>query len=140
MPASYTLHPSHNLVHVRYVGTVTTDESAESFMSYIMSGQARPGHLIFIDFSECVELRMDFSDMVTLVAEKLGLLDPYEATMVTSIWAQDQAIYDMCMEYQRLTSGSEKQMVAVFHDRHKALSFLQISPEAMAEMGLESAQ
>ena len=128
MPASYQIFYDLNLVFVRYVGAVTTEESVENFLAYLMSGQARPGRSIFIDFSECVSVLIDFEDMVAMVAEKLGLLDPYEATMVTAMYAPDEHVRAVCLEYQRLVSNSDKQMLGVFDTRKDALAFLKIEP------------
>jgi len=137
MPATYKIFPQRNLVYVRYAGVVTTDESVNTFIAYLVSGQAKPGHVIFVDFEACTELQMDFEDMVRIVPEKLGLIDPYEATMVTAMYAPQPAIFEACMTYRRLVSGSERQMVEVFDTKSAAFKFLGIATDSGAELALD---
>ncbi|MGX9354408.1 hypothetical protein ACS3SW_04375 [Roseobacteraceae bacterium S113] len=126
MPASYQINSKLNLVYVRYVGVVSAEESVDNFLAYLMSGDAKPGRSVLVDFSECTQMLISFSDMVSLIGEKLGLLDPYEATMVTAMFAPDDTIRAQCLEYQRLVSNSDKQMVGVFDDLTQAYAFLNI--------------
>ena len=133
MPAQYEIFPAQNLVVVTYFDRVTTEESVENFISYLISGDAVPGRSVLIDMSRVTELRISFDEMVALVSEKVGLMDPYEATMVTAFNCPSDETYEAALTYQHLVSGSDRQMVTVHRTRGDALRALGVASSDFAD-------
>lgn len=70
MPATFEIIPQHNLVYVRYSGSMLVEDSLKAFGAYTQHPDARPGQRHLVDLSRITDMERDFARIMQLQATK----------------------------------------------------------------------
>ena len=129
MPAHHKIFKDLNLVVATYAGELTVSEIISDHIAYASSPDGHKQQVELVDASAVTEFRVGFLGMVELAKTVLGLMDPFEPTVMTAIYAPDPDLYAKAKIYQRIASASDINCVGVFRSLDDAWRFLQIMPQ-----------
>ena len=131
MPATHKIYAEQNLVYVTFSGSLTLPEILTDYMAYYANKDWRHGQSVFVDTSTVTEFKVTFQGLVAILKHLIGVLDPFEATILTAIYAPSDMMYAKGKLHQRLTSNSGANCVGVFRDKADAWAFLDIPSDEL---------
>ncbi len=130
MPASHLIHPSLAYAHVTLEGHVTLPQILTDYMAYTTDKDFRTGQAMFIDASKVTKYGVTFRGLLAILKHQIGVLDPFGPSILTSIYAPSDLMFEKAKEHQRLTSGSGINCVGVFRRETDAWAFLGLEEDA----------
>lgn len=131
MPAHHKIYTDLNLIVATFEGRLTVSEIIADNIAYACSPERSSDQVALVDTSGITEFSVGFQGILELGKTLLGLMDPFEPTVMTAIYAPDPSIFAKAQIYQRITSGSDINCVGVFRSPEDAWQFLQIAPDRL---------
>ena len=79
-------------------------------------------------------MRVNFGGLLMFARMFLGLLDRFDPTLVTGIYAPGDEAYATCSQYARLASSSETNCVGVFRTLPEVSDFLDTPTATLSQL------
>ncbi len=142
IPVLYQIHEPINLVIVRYLGVVSTDDVVTAYSAYLEDPGRNPDHNILQNLSGVTDMDIGFRQMLAMIPR----LQPFQTFRApgtrTATFAPDDVPFGLARMYQSLTDGRVSYEIGVFRQMDPALAFLGIQsdhPELQPQPALRTA-
>ncbi|WP_299789797.1 hypothetical protein [uncultured Marivita sp.] len=131
MPATFQILPSHNLVYVRYTGTMLVEDSLKAFAAYAQHPDARPGQRHLIDLTRITEMEANFAKIMQLQAIKGAELAMREAETLMVYFANTPLSLKAAALAKNGWSASQGVVAIVQETERTALDALGLSHDSL---------
>lgn len=137
MPGSYRIHADLGLVHVRYAGHVTLQDTRDLLAGFFRDPQRTAGLKQLIDLSGVTGFERDLVGLMALQARKADAFGPPGVAQTLLVYlAPSRAGLKMARQIERSWSGIVQVVVSVQTDLDAALDVLGLARAAAGRLGL----
>lgn len=137
VPASYRIFPALGLVHVRYAGHVSLQDTRDVLGRFFQDPRRSAGMKQLIDLSEVTGFERDLASLMALQARKAEAFLPAEGARTLLVYlALTRPGLEMARQIERSWAGLDAVVVSVQTEAEAALDVLGLPRDALATLGL----
>ena len=126
MPASYSIHPDRNLVHITFKGCLTKPEVLRMREDLVTDPAYRAGFVEFIDMSETQDFSIDHNGMMGIIRQYQNLFATHGFPRCMIIFAPGDLGFGMARMFENMTSEDIRFAPILTQTRPEALAQLQV--------------